>query len=125
MPGTSAETRTRQLHGSVFAVAIFLSSALLLGYYIAHWLATRASTQSQLRIYLGLLALSLTQLVVALNPSLHASNTRPISSVLWLLTILIGLPFVTLSATSPLLQSWYARTSSGGSSRRPMPDRRI
>jgi hypothetical protein len=116
MPGTSAETRTRQLPGSVFALAIFLSSsllfltepiagkrilpllggsaavwtaclvffqcALLLGYYIAHWLATRASTQSQLRIYLGLLALSLTQLVVALNPSLHASNTRPISSVL-------------------------------------------
>ena len=151
MPGTSAETRTRQLPGSVFALAIFLSSsllfltepiagkrilpllggsaavwtaclvffqcALLLGYYIADWLATRASTQSQLRIYLGLLALSLTQLVVALNPSLHASNTRPISSVLWLLTILIGLPFVTLSATSPLLQSWYARTSSGRSSR--------
>jgi len=151
MPGTSAEARTRRLPGSVFALAIFLSSsllfltepiagkrilpllggsaavwtaclvffqcALLLGYYIAHWLATRASTRSQLRIYLGLLALSLVQLVLALSPSLHASNTRPITSVLWLLTVLIVLPFVTLSATSPLLQSWYARASSGGSSR--------
>ena len=151
MPGTSADTRTRQLPGSVFALAIFLSSsllfltepiagkrilpllggsaavwtaclvffqcALLLGYYIAHLLATRASTRSQLRIYLALLALSLAQLVLALNPSLRASNTRPITSVLWLLTILIGLPFVTLSATSPLLQSWYACASSGGSAK--------
>ena len=151
MPGTSADIRTRRLPGSVFALAIFLSSsllfltepiagkrilpllggsaavwtaclvffqcALLLGYYIAHWLATRASTATQLRIYLTLLALSLVQLVLALNASLQASNTRPITSVLWLLTILIGLPFVTLSATSPLLQSWYARTSSGGSAR--------
>ena len=151
MPGTSADTRTRQLPGSVFALAIFLSSsllfltepiagkrilpllggsaavwtaclvffqcALLLGYYLAHWLATRVSTATQLRIYLTLLALSLLQLVLALNASLHASNTRPITSVLWLLTILIGLPFVTLSSTSPLLQSWYARTSSGGSTR--------
>jgi SAM-dependent methyltransferase len=151
MPGTSADNRTRRLPGSVFALAIFLSSsllfltepvagkrilpllggsaavwtaclvffqcALLLGYFAAHWLATRVSTRAQLRIYLALLALSFAQLLLALNLSLHASNTRPITSVLWLLTILIGLPFVTLSATSPLLQSWYARASSGGSSR--------
>ena len=148
MPGSQTEQRTRQLPGSVFALAIFLSSsllfltepiagkrilpllggsaavwtaclvffqcALLLGYYIAHWLATRVSTSTQLRIYLSLLAVSLVQLVLALNASLHASNTRPITSVLWLLTILIGLPFVTLSATSPLLQSWYARGAGGG-----------
>ena len=151
MPGTIAQQRTRQLPGSVFALAIFLSSsllfltepiagkrilpllggsaavwtaclvffqcALLLGYFVAHWLATRVSTGTQLRVYLALLALSLLQLVLALNPALHASNTRPITSVLWLLTILIGLPFVTLSSTSPLLQSWYARTASAGSAR--------
>jgi len=151
MPGTSADTRTRRLPGSVFALAIFLSSsllfltepiagkrilpllggsaavwtaclvffqcALLLGYYVAHWLATRVSTVTQLRIYLALLALSIIQLVLALNASLHASNTRPITSVLWLLTILIGLPFVTLSSTSPLLQSWYARTANVDSAR--------
>jgi spermidine synthase len=151
MPGTSADTRTRQLPGSVFALAIFLSSsllfltepiagkrilpllggsaavwtaclvffqcALLLGYFVAHWLATRVSTSTQLRVYLALLALSFVQLVLALNASLYASNTSPVTSVLWLLTILIGLPFVTLSSTSPLLQSWYARSSSGGSAR--------
>src|SRR5215831_863339 len=147
MTGTLPEQRTRNLPGSVFALAIFLSSsllfltepiagkrilpllggsaavwtaclvffqcALLLGYYIAHVLATRLSTSAQLRVYLALLGLSFAQLLLALNPALRASNTHPISSVLWLLTLLIGLPFVTLSATSPLLQSWYARASSG------------
>lgn len=151
MPGTTTDQRTRQLPGSVFALAIFLSSsllfltepiagkrilpllggsaavwtaclvffqcALLLGYFIAHWLATRVTTRVQLGVYLALLAASFIQLLLALNPALSASNTHPISSVLWLLTILIGLPFVTLSATSPLLQSWYARASSGGSAR--------
>src|SRR4029079_2652669 len=97
MPGTSADTRTRRLPGSVFALAIFLSSsllfltepiagkrilpllggsaagwtawlvffqcALLLGYFIAHWLATRLSTVAQLRVYLALLALSFAQLM--------------------------------------------------------------
>ena len=99
------------------ACLVFFQCALLLGYYAAHWLATRASTRVQLRMYVSLLALSLVQLVVAVNPTLHASNTRPVSSVLWLLTILIGLPFVTLSATSPLLQSWYARASGAASAR--------
>ena len=33
---------------------------------------------------------------------------RPVFSVLWVLTMLIGLPFLALSATNPLLQSWYA-----------------
>ena len=50
------------------------------------------------------------QLSLAVNPSPRADPAHPISSVLWLLTILIGVPFVTLSATSPLLQAWYARS---------------
>jgi spermidine synthase len=43
-----------------------------------------------------------------LNPHPQASTVRPIFSVLWVLTMLIGLPFLALSATNPLLQSWYA-----------------
>ena len=99
------------------ACLVFFQCALLLGYYVAHWLASRASTRVQLGVYLSLLGLSLIQLIVAVNPTLHASNTHPVSSVLWLLTILIGMPFVTLSATSPLLQSWYAGSSGAASAR--------
>jgi spermidine synthase len=99
------------------ACLVFFQCALLLGYYAAHWLATRASTRTQLGVYVSLLGLSLVQLVVAMRLTLHASSTHPVSSVLWLLTILIGLPFVTLSATSPLLQFWYARASREASAR--------
>ena len=95
------------------ACLVFFQCALLLGYFTAHWLATRASDLVQVATYLGLLLLSLVQLIVA--PNLTASSAHPIATVLWLLSVSIGVPFVTLSATSPLLQAWYARTE--GSSR--------
>jgi hypothetical protein len=91
------------------ACLVFFQCALLLGYFVAHWLVTYASTKAQIATYVAMLALSLGQLATAIDPHLRASSTSPITSVMWLLTILIGLPFVTLSATSPLLQAWYAR----------------
>ena len=91
---------------------VFFQSALLLGYLCAHFIATRLPRRPQLLAYGVLLALSLLQIAGNLDPHPHASTTRPIFSVLWLLTTLIGLPFLTLSATNPLLQSWYARDPS-------------
>jgi spermidine synthase len=93
---------------------VFFQSALLLGYLCAHFIAMRLSRLSQLLGYGILLALSLVQIAANLDPHPHASTTRPVFSVLWLLTTLIGLPFLTLSATNPLLQSWYAQDPSGG-----------
>ena len=40
---------------------------------------------------------------------------QPIRSILWLLLTAIGLPFVALGATSPLLQAWFARLRPGAS----------
>ena len=93
------------------ACLVFFQSALLLGYLAAHWLVTRTSARTQAMAYVGLLLLSLGQLAIGISPDLRASPAHPIPSVLWLLTVLIGIPFVTLSATSPLLQSWYARSA--------------
>jgi SAM-dependent methyltransferase len=95
------------------ACLVFFQCALLLGYFAAHWLVTRASDRMQVATYLGLLVLSLIQLLIA--PNLAGSTAHPIATVLWLLAVSIGVPFITLSATSPLLQAWYARTE--GSSR--------
>lgn len=100
------------------ACLVFFQCALLLGYGLAHWLVTRVTPRRQASIYIALLTLSLIQLVVSINPSLHATPARPITSVIWLLASVIGLPFLTLSATSPLLQSWYSRDTSGGSAYR-------
>ncbi|HYL91642.1 MAG TPA: fused MFS/spermidine synthase [Alphaproteobacteria bacterium] len=95
---------------------VFFQTALLLGYLCAHAIATRLGPQGQLRAYAALLVLSLAQIGFNLSPNLHlqASTLRPVLSVLWLLTTLIGLPFLALSATSSLLQAWYARGASAG-----------
>lgn len=96
------------------ACLVFFQTALLLGYCVAHLLVTRTSPRMQVTVYIALLALSVVQLVRVVDPTLQANVERPIVSVLWLLTGLIGLPFVTLSATSPLLQAWFARSAPGG-----------
>ena len=93
---------------------VFFQTALLLGYYVAHLLVTRTTLRTQITVYLWLLALSVVQLVRVVDPALVANAEQPIVSVLGLLTSLIGLPFVTLSATSPLLQAWFARTTPQG-----------
>ncbi|MDB4889391.1 MAG: integral rane protein-like protein [Gemmatimonadetes bacterium] len=100
------------------ACLVFFQCALLGGYWLTHWLVTRVDVRRQASIYVALLALSLIQLGYAINPYLRATPSRPISSVIWLLASVIGLPFLTLSATSPLLQSWYARETNGGSAYR-------
>ncbi|HEV8492830.1 MAG TPA: fused MFS/spermidine synthase [Candidatus Angelobacter sp.] len=100
---------------------VFFQSALLLGYLCAHFIATRLPRWPQLLAYGALLVLSVVQVAANLDPHPHASTTRPVFSVLWLLTTLIGLPFLTLSATNPLLQSWYAHgpSSEGQDSAKP------
>ena len=88
---------------------VFFQSALLLGYLCAHWLAMRLAPKKQAAAYTALLAVALAQAVLQLHPQLHASTLHPISSVFIVLSGFIGLPFVVLSATNPLLQSWYSR----------------
>jgi len=88
---------------------VFFQTTLLFGYLCAHWIATRLRPRMQVIAYGSLLAVSLVQIASNLNPSLHASTVHPIVSALWVLTTLIGLPFLVLSATNPLLQAWYSR----------------
>src|SRR5215210_848784 len=78
------------------ACLVFFQTALLLGYYVAHLLVTHTRLRTQVSAYIGLLALSVVQLVLAIDPSLRANAERPTVAVLWLLSSLIGLPFVTL-----------------------------
>jgi spermidine synthase len=88
---------------------VFFQTVLLAGYLCAHGIATRLRARTQTIVYGVLLFGSLAQVVRSLNPNLQASTLHPVVSVLWLLTVLLGLPFLVLSATNPLLQAWYAR----------------
>src|SRR5580692_12408378 len=102
---------------AVWAIClVFFQSALLFGYLYAGTTIRRLVPKRQFVLHLGLLLVSLLWLPIA--PQIfwrsHA-QIDPAWRILGLLTFSIGLPFVLLSATSPLLQTWYARRASGRS----------
>jgi len=92
---------------------VFFQCGLLAGYLYAHRLATRLHPRAQGITHIVLLTAAMLSLGVRVQPNAEAVTWRPILTLLWLLTATIGLPFLTLAATSPLLQSWQAGSNSG------------
>ena len=89
---------------------VFYQAALLLGYLYARWTTHAPKSSRQSLWHIILLALSLAFLPIGPGAEWSAAASRhPAWSILELLTVTIGLPFVILSATSPLLQDWLAR----------------
>src|SRR6476661_1802975 len=89
---------------------VFFQSALLLGYLYADVTTRRLAPKRQSAVHLFLLLVSLFWLPIA--PELFWRShveVDPAWRILGLLTFSIGLPFILLSATSPLIQTWYAR----------------
>ena len=90
---------------------VFFQTALLLGYLYAHWLARRPS----FIVHLSLLLLAVAAAILWVLRSLLMENgaAHPILTVFSALSLSIGLPFLVLSSTSPLLQVWWARVETG------------
>src|SRR5882672_5636638 len=94
------------------ACLVFFQCALLLGYLYADVISRRMTPLRQAQLHISLLAAALLFLPIA--PRFlrsYSAGGDPASTILLLLSASIGLPFVLLSATSPLVQVWYARTS--------------
>src|SRR5689334_2629184 len=89
---------------------VFFQTALLAGYGYADIVVRRLAPRGQAMLHMALLAASLLALPIipagAWKPS-GAEN--PAGLILGLLTITLGLPYLLLSTTSPLLQAWFAR----------------
>jgi SAM-dependent methyltransferase len=95
---------------------VFFQTALLLGYLYADATIRRLSPRRQSVVHLGLLLVSLFWLPIAPQIFWRSHVTvDPAWRILGLLTFSIGLPFLLLSSTSPLLQTWYARRAPGRS----------
>jgi SAM-dependent methyltransferase len=95
---------------------VFFQTALLLGYLYADATIRRLSPKRQSVLHLGLLLASLLWLPIAPQLFWRSHVTvDPAWRILGLLTFSIGLPFLLLSSTSPLLQTWYARRAPGRS----------
>jgi len=88
---------------------VFFQCALLAGYLYAHLSVSRLGARSRAITHMVLLTAALLMLEVRLSPRGAAASWHPATTILWLLTATIGLPFLTLAATSPLLQAWYAQ----------------
>jgi SAM-dependent methyltransferase/uncharacterized membrane protein len=87
---------------------VFFQCALLAGYSYAHLSVSRLSARSRAITHMALLTAALLMLEVRLGPPASDASWRPAMSILWLLTATIGLPFMALASTSPLLQAWYS-----------------
>ena len=92
---------------------LFFQLVLLGGYAYAHWLSSRTPF-TQRTIHLSLLAVSFLWLPILPSPGWKPHGVEdPLLRILGLLAATVGLPFLLLSSTSPLLQSWYSRSNGG------------
>jgi len=90
---------------------VFFQAALLGGYAYAHVLTSRLRPSRQVLVHVVALALPFAVLPLAVNPRLlRGGEANPILDVLTLLSLSVGLPFLVVSATAPLLQKWFTHT---------------
>jgi hypothetical protein len=90
---------------------LFFQTVLLAGYAYAHYSSSRLKPRAQAITHLALLALALA--VLPITPAEtwkpHAAGD-PTGRILALLAVNLGLPYLVLSATGPLVQHWCSRT---------------
>jgi hypothetical protein len=99
---------------------VFFQLVLLAGYLYAHGLARRSDTRAARALHCALLLLSLAALLALAvawgSPILPGSGWKPrdpgepVRRILLILATSVGLPYLLLSSTSPLVQAWAART---------------
>ena len=88
---------------------MFFQTTLLLGYVYAHWSTRRLRLKTQALLHLALLAASLLALPILPSAAWRPSgNDQPALRILVLLAVTVGVPYLLLSTTGPLLQAWYA-----------------
>ena len=101
------------LYGGAAAVwlsaMLFFQAALLAGYFAADQLSRRSSPRAQAMALCALFGAGLFFLPTA--PPLQAlAGAHPALGVVVSLAASVGAPYLALSATGPLVQSWWART---------------
>ena len=94
---------------------VFFQAVLLLGYLTAHLITTRVhGVGKQVLVHAAVLLLAGGVLVAGglLKPNealLPADTEAPVGYLLLVLAVAVGVPFLALSVTAPLLQAWFAR----------------
>ncbi len=92
---------------------LFFQVALLGGYGYAHWLAKRFRTRTQVLVHSALALGALCVLPIIPSDSWKPHSAKPVADILLLLAANVGIPYVILSGTGPLVQEWFSRTNRG------------
>lgn len=88
---------------------LFFQTALLAGYLYAHALGTLLPVRAQIAVHVAVVLLATLALPVAIPKGSIPDGTE--QPVLWLIGLFmgtVGLPYIVVAATSPLLQRWFA-----------------
>jgi len=91
---------------------VFFQTALLLAYLYAHWQARHP----RWAVHFALLAaaLGLAAFWAFGRIDLSSGPEHPVATIFLALGVWIGVPFLALGATSPLLQVWWSRVEGAG-----------
>jgi hypothetical protein len=88
---------------------LFFQATLFAGYAYAHWTTAALGVRRQLMVH-GLLVLAaVASLPIVPDPAWRATVAdAPTATVLQILAASVGLPFLLLSTTAPLVQRWWS-----------------
>jgi hypothetical protein len=94
---------------------MFFQTNLLLGYFYTHMLTSKLPTRRQFIVHAVLLLVPLLILFPwspfgLLLDWVPPAGANPIFSTLGILAVIVGIPFLVVSATAPLLQRWFSYT---------------
>jgi spermidine synthase len=97
---------------------LFFQVSLLLGYFYAYVFTKPLRPKAQIIIHLVFIVLSLFALPITPTEGLKPPNAdAPTLRILALLAVCVGLPYLVLSTTTPLVQNWLASAGSVAPSR--------
>jgi len=93
---------------------LFFQVLLLGGYAYAHFTTRFFKARIQAIIHVILLLVALLLLPITPSDSWKPrGDGNPVTEILLLLTVCLGLPYFILSSTGPLMQQWFSRTNPG------------
>ncbi|MCH7987807.1 MAG: ferrichrome ABC transporter permease, partial [Planctomycetes bacterium] len=95
---------------------LFFQMTLLVGYAYAHLTSSWLTPRTQAIVHSVLLAVSLYFLPIIPNEQWKPTDgDLPAVRIILLLAATVGIPYLLLSTTGPLLQKWFSRTHPGTS----------
>ena len=87
---------------------LFFQTLLFGGYLYAHLLQSRFTPPVQVTVHLAVVVAALVLLPIMPGAVWRPTDgSNPAWRILWLLTCTVGLPYFAVSATSPLVQTWF------------------